>query len=108
MRNEALKGNARLEVKRARFSNIERAYVFLVSGIVTYADLHRHVLQAAKNPVDLDERQVSAVAARIELDLRIGYAFTRYLTNKLKPVLGGSLAAGPEGKSRVISYGEQI
>ena len=48
----------------------------------------------------LDERQVNAVAARIELDLRIGYAFTRFLSNNLK-TLGGPLS------NLVISYGTQ-
>ncbi|KAK2630158.1 hypothetical protein QTJ16_000978 [Diplocarpon rosae] len=88
VRDEALKGNPRISVKRARFSNIERV----------------HVLRAARNPIDLDERQVSAVATRIELDLRIGYIFTRWLTNSLRP-LGGPLAVNEEGKRRVISYG---
>ncbi|CAL3964791.1 unnamed protein product [Diplocarpon coronariae] len=88
VRDQALKGNARILVKRARFSNIERA----------------HVLRAARNPIDLDDRQVSAVATRIELDLRIGYIFTRWLTNSLRP-LGGPLAINEEGKRRVISYG---
>ncbi|KKF93407.1 DNA topoisomerase 3 [Ceratocystis platani] len=64
----ASQGNPRIEVKRARFSNIERA------------------------------RQIEAVDARMELDLRTGYAFTRFLTNTLKP-LGGDL------KDRMISYG---
>ena len=65
---------------------------------------YRHVLQAARNPIDLDELQVNAVAARMELDLRIGYAFTRFLTNSLRP-LGGPLAAEPSGKRRILSYG---
>ncbi|KAI5814691.1 DNA topoisomerase [Pyronema omphalodes] len=56
--------NPTIEVKRARFSNIERA----------------HILQAAQRPVDIDERQAQAVSARIELDLRIGAAFTRWQT----------------------------
>lgn len=64
-----------------------------------------HIIHAAKNPIDLDDRQVDAVAARIELDLRIGYAFTRFLTNNLRS-LGGSLAVDDSGKRRVISYGE--
>lgn len=78
-----MKGNPRLQIiKRARFSNIERA----------------HILQAARNPIDLDDRQVDAVSARIELDLRIGYAFTRFQTKLIQP-LGGPLAHS------TISYG---
>ncbi|PGH15987.1 hypothetical protein AJ80_05363 [Polytolypa hystricis UAMH7299] len=82
VRHQAKKGNSRIEVKRARFSNTERA----------------HVLQAARNPVELDEFQANAVSARIELDLRIGAAFTRLQTLQLKS-LGGPL------EDRVISYG---
>lgn len=66
-----------------------------------YANQGSHVIQAARRPVDLDERQADAVAARIELDLRIGYAFTRLQTNSLK-LLGGSL------QSAVISYGKPV
>ncbi|RKF58473.1 DNA topoisomerase 3 [Golovinomyces cichoracearum] len=88
VRAEALKGNPNLLIWRARFSNIERA----------------HVIQAAKNPTQLDDRQVNAVAARIEIDLRIGLAFTRYLTLTLRP-LGDALSKNPDGKTRVISYG---
>ncbi|KAL1897189.1 DNA topoisomerase [Ceratocystis pirilliformis] len=80
----ASQGNPRIEVKRARFSNIERA----------------HILAAAplRRLMPLDRRQIEAVDARMELDLRTGYAFTRFLTNTLKP-LGGDL------KDRMISYG---
>lgn len=60
----------------------------------------RHVLSAARRLVELDEKQVNAVAARIELDLRIGYAFTRFITNNLKH-LGGPLA------DLVLSYGKE-
>jgi len=67
--------------------------------------LPSHIIHAAKNPIDLDDKQVDAVAARIELDLRIGYAFTRFLTNNLRS-LGGSLAEDDSGKRRVISYGK--
>ncbi|KAL7274902.1 DNA topoisomerase [Rhizina undulata] len=81
VRDIALKANPRLEVKRAKFSNIERA----------------HILQAAQRPVLLDERQAAAVSARIELDLRIGAAFTRWQTQSLQNILG-------EERS-VISYG---
>lgn len=56
-------------------------------------------MSAARNLALLDEKQVNAVAARIELDLRIGYAFTRFLTLNLQ-TLGGPLL------DRVLSYGE--
>lgn len=57
------------------------------------------MIRAATNPIDLDDLQASAVAARIELDLRIGAAFTRLLTLQLA-TLGGVLA------KRLISYGK--
>lgn len=82
VRAQAKKGNRTIEVKRARFSNIERA----------------HVIQAAQSPVELDDRQVNAVAARIELDLRIGVAFTRLQTLQLQG-LSDRLA------DSVLSYG---
>lgn len=80
VRDIALKANPRIVVKRARFSNIERA----------------HILRAAQNPIDLDERQAAAVSARIELDLRIGAAFTRWQTTALKAILGND---------QIVSYG---
>ncbi|KAJ5724150.1 DNA topoisomerase 3 [Penicillium malachiteum] len=82
VRNQAKNGNARIEVKRAKFSNTERA----------------HVLQAARQPVELDEYQANAVAARIELDLRIGAAFTRLQTLQLQAVVSVL-------KDKIISYG---
>ncbi|KAK4217971.1 DNA topoisomerase [Rhypophila decipiens] len=82
VRDAARKGNRQIQIKRARFSNIERG----------------HVISAARNPIALDDKQVEAVAARIELDLRIGYAFTRFLTLNLQ-TLGGDLA------EMVLSYG---
>jgi DNA topoisomerase-3 len=50
------------------------------------------------NLVDLDDRQADAVAARIELDLRIGFAFTRFQTVNLR-MLGGPLS------DKMISFG---
>lgn len=82
VRDIALRGNSRLEVKRARFNNIERS----------------HILSAAQRPVDIDEKQAQAVAARCELDLRIGSAFTRWQTILLQTLL-------PDFKGMVISYG---
>lgn len=58
----------------------------------------RHILSAARRLTALDDRQVDAVSARIELDLRIGYAFTRFLTLNLRP-LGGPLS------KLTLSYG---
>jgi DNA topoisomerase III len=49
--------------------------------------------------VSLDEKQADAVCARIELDLRIGFAFTRFLTLNLRP-LGGPMS------ELTISYGK--
>lgn len=57
-----------------------------------------HILEAARRPTLLDERQVAAVATRSELDFRTGVAFTRFLTNTFK-LFGGEFA------SKVISYG---
>ena len=82
VRKAAFEGNRAIEVKRARFSNTERA----------------HVISAAQRPIDLDERQANAVAARIEIDLRLGAIFTRFTTLSLQ-TLGGDLA------DKLISYG---
>ncbi|TDZ68255.1 DNA topoisomerase 3 [Colletotrichum trifolii] len=96
--NAARKGNARIQVKRATFSNIERAHVAPVPLTSILLTDDRHILTAARRLNDLDQKQVDAVDARIELDLRIGYAFTRFLTLSLRP-LGGPL------QDRTISYG---
>ena len=61
-------------------------------------DTFSHIIQAAQNPIELDDRQASAVATRIELDLRIGAAFTRLQTLQLK-TLGDLLS------DKIISYG---
>ncbi|KAF2400188.1 prokaryotic type I DNA topoisomerase [Trichodelitschia bisporula] len=84
IRNIALKVNSRMTVKRAMFNNIERA----------------HIVQAANNPIEIDELQSDAVAARMELDLRVGAAFTRYLTLNLRPLI-----QAVDDSIKVISYG---
>lgn len=61
----------------------------------------RHVLQAAQQPVDVDERQANAVSARIELDLRIGAALTRLQTLSLQSM-------GAELQDLMLSYGEFV
>lgn len=58
----------------------------------------RHILNAAKSLRDLDQKQVDAVSARIDLDLRTGYAFSRFLTTSLQR-MGGPL------QQATISYG---
>lgn len=59
---------------------------------------YRHILSAARQLTTLDDKQVDAVSARIELDLRIGYAFSRFLTLNLRP-LGGPMA------ELILTYG---
>lgn len=76
--------NPNIQVKRARF----HAYTYPI------------ISNAARNPIDLDERQAEAVSARIELDLRLGAAFTRMQTLSLRPMIE-HLAA----ESKMISYG---
>jgi DNA topoisomerase-3 len=66
------------------------------------ANFVRHVTQAARNPVDLDERQVNAVAARMEIDLRTGAAFTRVLSMTIKPMVQHVQ------ELTVVSYGTTI
>ena len=82
VRQAACRGHNGIDVKRAIFSNTERA----------------HVIRAAQNPAILDERQIHAVAARIEIDLRLGAAFTRFQTLALQTM-------GEELREQVISYG---
>lgn len=82
-------------------SNERMIFLFwFVASVCTDSSFLSHVLSAARRLADLDEKQVNAVAARIELDLRIGYAFTRFITNNLKH-LGGPLA------DLVLSYGNE-
>nr|POF15167.1 dna topoisomerase 3 [Quercus suber] len=90
IRDVATKGNQLFrqpgKTVRARFSNIE----------------HNHVVNAARNPIQLDEMQSNAVASRIELDLRIGASFTRQLTLNIQNLLP---ANADTGKRQVVSYG---
>ncbi|KAL6703839.1 DNA topoisomerase [Coniothyrium glycines] len=85
IRDIVRKVNPRIQVWRARFSNIERA----------------HVIQASQNPIQLDEAQAQAVSARIELDLRLGAAFTRMQTLALQNMIPSQ----SEERKKIISYG---
>ncbi|CUM46689.1 uncharacterized protein AC631_05276 [Debaryomyces fabryi] len=63
----AYQGNNSIKVEdiwRSQFSHLERS----------------HVIHAAKNPVRLDMNSVYAVSCRMEIDLRVGASFTRFLT----------------------------
>lgn len=51
-----------------------------------------------QNPVQLDQRQVDAVDARMELDLRVGASFTRFQTLSFQDWF-------PDLKDGVVSYG---
>ncbi|EJU05529.1 prokaryotic type I DNA topoisomerase [Dacryopinax primogenitus] len=76
------KTNARIEVKRARFNAI----------------IPQQIHHAARHPVELDRRQSDAVEARIQLDLRLGAAFTRMQTKMLQNQV-------PDLQRKMISYG---
>ncbi|KAL0074035.1 DNA topoisomerase [Phycomyces blakesleeanus] len=64
--------NSHLEIWRARFSAMQPAAI----------------QRAAQNPARIDQRQVDAVNVRSELDLRIGAAFTRIQTMRLRHMVG--------------------
>lgn len=100
VRGVATRVKPNIEVKRAKFSNIEKRYV-IIYVVQDIAKESRHVIQAARRPVLMDDRQVAAVNARIELDLRIGFAFTRMQTRSLQ-ILGSVF------DRKVISYGKPV
>ncbi|CAR24118.1 DNA topoisomerase 3 [Lachancea thermotolerans CBS 6340] len=82
--NQSLQAN----VYRAVFSHLE-------SG---------HIMHAARNPKRLDQRAVDAVRTRMEVDLRSGVAFTRFLTELLGSTVGRD--SGSKNDQRpIISYG---
>ncbi|KAJ2525454.1 DNA topoisomerase 3-alpha [Coemansia sp. RSA 2049] len=74
--------NSRIVVRRAHFSSV----------------LPQEIHGAMQNPRDLDRRQVDAVEARTELDLRIGSALTRFQTLRLRSRFAAV-------RDKMISYG---
>ena len=78
-----LQSNQNLEVFRAHFSAL------------TFADLTR----AAQNLGQPNRYLSEAVLARSEIDLRVGAAFTRYLTLRYQTRLSGG------GEKRLVSFG---
>ncbi|CCE88873.1 Piso0_001663 [Millerozyma farinosa CBS 7064] len=83
----AVKGNPSLRVEdiwRSQFSHLERS----------------HILQAARNPIRLDMNSVHAVRCRMEIDLRVGASFTRFLTDLYRRT-----QVFPLEKGGFISYG---
>lgn len=75
--------NSRLDIYRARYS------------AVTQTELRR----AMSNLQRLDLKQVAAVEARCEIDLRSGAIFTRYQTLRLRDNF-------PSIDKEIISYGK--
>jgi DNA topoisomerase III len=76
-----LAANRALDVKRARFS----------------AFIEREIVRATQTLVLPNRLAADAVAARIELDLRIGAAFTRHQTKRMQRLEGFD--------KKVVSYG---
>eukprot|EP01039_Chlorochromonas_danica_P004386 gene4386-4807_t len=79
----ALEGNPRLDVYRARFSAL----------------IERDILRTLRHPERPRQSMNDAVDARQEIDLRIGAAFTRFQTMRLRRRFEDI------GQSSVISYG---
>ena len=77
------RANPSIRVYRARFSEIT----------------FRSITTAVEQLEEIDERLVAAVECRKELDLRIGAAFTRFLSLRLQKAFSANLS------QQVISYG---
>lgn len=70
----------------------------ILHAVVLSNNHDSQIHNAARHPVELDMKQVRAVEARIELDLRIGAAFTRLMTMNLSKQIA-------ELDGKMISYG---
>jgi DNA topoisomerase-3 len=69
-----------------------------------FAVLHRDLMQALEALVPLNQNYCDAVDARMEIDLRIGSAFTRFQTLRLRDKFS-ELTRAADGKQNVLSYG---
>lgn len=85
VRKVCLEGNSRIAVYRAKFSTV----------------LEQEIQRALQSLGRLNEHFVHAVQARTEMDLRVGAAFTRFQTLRLKRKFDG-FSSETQG---VISYG---
>eukprot|EP00668_Euglena_longa_P014650 GGOE01018648.1.p1 GENE.GGOE01018648.1~~GGOE01018648.1.p1 ORF type:complete len:899 (+),score=203.60 GGOE01018648.1:28-2697(+) len=85
-----------ISITRETFADERNIYRARFSAL-TAAELNSAYLNL-KRP---DVKQALAVDARQELDLKVGVAFTRYLTNRFLPAV--KLRFGPD--TRLISYG---
>jgi len=94
--------NEQPERETLKFKSKERDSITLNERTTLYGTklMRRHIINAAQHPVLLDGRQVAAVNARLELDLRIGAAFTRFQTMKLQRAIDVLST-----ENRIISYG---
>ena len=88
VRTACMAGNPRLSIYRARFSTV----------------LDAEIQRALRSLGRLNEHFVHAVQTRIELDLRVGSAFTRFQTFRLQRKFD-AFATGGGQKKGVVSYG---
>ena len=97
------RGNANIQVRRARFSAIIAQYVNASLNFIFIPQplRGRQIHNAAQHPVQLDMAQSNAVEARIHLDLRVGSAFTRLQTLNLQRRYEAL-------KKEIVSYGTWV
>lgn len=84
-----LQSNPNLIVKRCRFSALSEF----------------DLLQAFNNPSEINYADSMAVKLRIETDLRVGSAFTRFQTIQLKSTIESIKHNQLYGQKKIISYG---
>jgi len=75
-----------MRISRAHFSALIPRYM---NNLITSDLIHRDIHRALRTLTPPNKRDSDAVDARQELDLRIGAAFTRYLTLRYQKRLDG-------------------